>query len=134
MRDYPGGIFIGDGAMYDISRSRVKMVGFNYMEASELALIKRGLELLYSTAAGTCPGDRAFGLDQTFESHPTNIAENLFATEVIEKTEYYYPEVEVDDITYQASENGELVPTMTITPADGIDDEDADEDEEADED
>ncbi len=123
--------------MYDISRSKVRMVGFNYMEAAELQLIRRGLELLYSTAAGTCPGDRAFGLDQTFESYPANIAENLFATEVIEKTDYYYPEVEVDDITYQASENGELVPTMTIVPADGgEDDEDGEEyeDDEEDED
>lgn len=121
--------------MYDISKSKVVMVGFNYMEASKLQLIKRGLELLYSTAAGTCPGDRAFGLDQTFESHPINIAENLFATEVIEKTEYYYPEVEIEDITFQASENGELVPTMVIVPADGgIDESDEEDDEEADED
>lgn len=105
--------------MYDISKSRVNMVGFNYMEASELEVIKRGLELLYRTAAGTCPGDRAFGLDQTFESHPVNIAENLFATEVIEKTEYYYPEVELEDIDFEASENGELVPVMTLVPADG---------------
>lgn len=120
--------------MYDISKSKVKMVGFHYMEASELELIKRGLELLYSTAAGTCPGDRAFGLDQTFESHPANIAENLFATEVIEKTERYYPEVEIEDIIFQASENGELAPTMVLVPADGGADDEEAEDEWDDED
>lgn len=122
--------------MYDISKSGVNMVGFNYKKASELETIKRGLELLYRTAAGTCPGDRAFGLDQTFESHPINIAENLFATEVIEKTEQYYPEVELDDIDFEASENGELVPTMTLVPADGGADDDEDDswDEEDDED
>ena len=46
----------------------------------------------------------------------------------IEKTEYYYPEVEVTDISYEASENGDLIPRITIGPAE----EDADEDDEDD--
>ncbi len=114
--------------MYDTSKSMVVLVGFNYADATKIALIQRGLSLLYCTAAGTCPGDREFGLDQSFESYPTNVAENLFALEVIEKTEYYYPEVEVTDISYEASENGDLIPRITIGPAE----EDADEDDEDD--
>ena len=50
---------------------------------------QRNLGCLYGTAEGTCPGDRHFGIDQSFESYPLNVAQNMFALEVIEKTEEY---------------------------------------------
>lgn len=70
--------------------------------------------MLYSTAAGTCPGDRNFGLDQTFESYPTNVAQNLFALEVIEKTEIYEDKAEVLNIEYTQAEDGNLTPKIVI--------------------
>ena len=73
----------------------VAIIGFDYLNATELEEMQRNLDLLYSTRAGTCPGDRNFGLEQTFESCPTNVAQNLFALEVIEKTEIYENKAEV---------------------------------------
>lgn len=107
--------------------SEVVIIGFDYLNATELQTMQRNLDLLYSTAAGTCPGDRSFGLDQTFESFPTNVAQNLFALEVIEKTEIYEPNAEIVDIEYTTAADGNLTPHITIGPKEA---EDEDEEEE----
>lgn len=96
------------------SKPEVTIISFDYTEASILEEIQRNLGLLYSTAAGTCPGDREFGLDQTFESYPVNIAKNLFALEIIEKTEVYENRVKIQNIDYEYEEDGNLTPIITI--------------------
>lgn len=106
----------------------VSIIGFDYLNASEIEVMQRNLSLLYSTRAGSCPGDRNFGLDQDFESCPANVAQNLFALEVIEKTEIYEKKAEVLDIVYTQSEDGNLTPRIIIGQRDPDDmDEDADE-------
>lgn len=107
----------------------VTVIGFDYFNASELEEIQRNLGLLYGTRAGTCPGDRSFGLDQAFESCPTNVAQNLFALEIIEKTEMYEKRVEILDISYEQSKDGNLNPKIIIGPRDA-DDADGDADSE----
>lgn len=107
----------------------VAIIGFDYLNATELEEKQRNLDLLYSTRAGTCPGDRNFGLDQTFESCPTNVARNLFALEAIEKTEIYGGDVEVLNIEYAQAEDGNLTPKIIIGPKDPEDTEDADSEE-----
>lgn len=95
-------------------------------EKTDLEEIKENLELLYSTASGTCPGDRNFGLDQSFESCPVNVAQNLFALEVIEKTELYEGRAEILDITFTQAEDGNLTPGIIIGKKEMVDtDEDA---------
>ena len=89
-------------------------IDFDYMEATVLEEIQRNLKLLYSTAAGTCPGDREFGLDQSFDGCPINIAQNLFALEVIEKTEIYENRAEIQEIDYEYGEDGNMTPIITI--------------------
>lgn len=107
----------------------VAIIGFDYLNAPELEEMQRNLDLLYGTAAGTCPGDRNFGLDQTFESYPTNVVQNLFALEVIEKTEIYEDKAEVLSIEYTQAEDGNLTPKIIIGPKDPEDTEDADTEE-----
>ncbi len=87
---------------------------FNYLTATVLEEIQRNLGCLYSTAEGTCPGDRRFGLDQSFESYPLNVAQNLFALEVIEKTEEYESRAEILDISFSCTEDGNMTPVVTI--------------------
>ena len=79
------------------------IIGFDYLNATELEEMQRNLDLLYSTRAGTCPGDRNFGLEQTFESCPTNV--------------------------YTQAEDGNLTPKIIIGPKDPEDTEDADTEE-----
>lgn len=107
----------------------ISFIGFDYLDAPEIERMKRSLELLYSTAAGTCPGDRNFGLDQSFESCPVNVAQNLFALEIIEKTEIYEKKAEVQDIFYEQAADGNLTPCIVIgqKEPDGMDDGEDDE-------
>ena len=107
----------------------VAIIGFDYLNATELEEMQRNLDLLYSTRAGTCPGDRNFGLEQTFESCPTNVARNLFALEVIEKTEIYEDKAEILNIEYTQAEDGNLTPKIIIGPKDPEDTEEADTEE-----
>ncbi len=106
------------------------MVGFDYSNATELEEIQRNLNMLYATAAGTCPGDRNFGLDRNFESCPYNVAQNLFALEVIEKTEIYEKRVEVLEVEFEQEGDGNLTPVIIIGKREAGDMEDNMEDEE----
>lgn len=96
----------------------IRMIGFDYLSGTEQQEIKRNLELLYTTAEGTCPGDRSFGLDMySFESYPIATARNMIALEIIEKTEMYEPRAEVMDILFMSdSENGCLRPQVIVGP------------------
>lgn len=107
----------------------VAIIGFDYLKATELEEMQRNLDMLYGTRAGTCPGDRNFGLEQTFESCPTNVAKNLFALEVIEKTEIYENKAEILNIEYTQAEDGNLTPKITIRPKDPEDAGDAEAEE-----
>jgi len=102
------------------------ITGDSYLDAGLLEEIRRNLSLLYSTAEGTCPGDRNFGMDQSFEDYPVNVAQNLFALEAIEKTEIYENRAEILDISYGYSEDGNITPVITIglKDADDIEDDD----------
>ena len=94
------------------------MIGFDYLNATEVAEMQRNLSLLYTTRAGTCPGDLNFGLEQNFESAPINVAQNLFALEVIEKTELYESRAEVVSVEFTQGEDGNLTPKILIGPKD----------------
>lgn len=107
----------------------VAIIGFDYLNATELERMQRNLDLLYSTRAGTCPGDRNFGLEQAFEGCPTNIAKNLFALEVTEKTEIYEDKAEILNIEYTQAADGNLTPKITIGPKEPEDTGDVDTEE-----
>ncbi len=96
------------------NKPEVSLDGFDYFTATEIEELQRNLGFLYSTAEGTCPGDRHFGLDQSFESYPLNVAQNLFALEVIDKTEEYESRVEILDISFSYEEDGNITPKITI--------------------
>lgn len=92
----------------------VSITGFDYLNKTELEEMQRNLKMLYSTVSGTCPGDRNFGLDQSFESYPVNVAQNLFALEIVEKTELYESRAEILDIVFECAEDGNLTPKIKI--------------------
>lgn len=63
--------------------------------------ILNSLQCLYSTVEGTCPMDRAYGLSIECIDKPLPIAKNLYALDVVEKTEKYEPRVEIADVTFE---------------------------------
>ena len=77
--------------------------------------IKRCLETLYSTAEGTVPLDRSFGLNNDFVGMPIDVAKNLIAVEITDKTDRYEPRATIKEIIFDAGEDGTLKAEVVIT-------------------
>lgn len=95
------------------------LIGLNYLETEEVLKIRQNLDCLYSSAEGTFPGDRSFGLNQDFISMPINIAQNKIALEIIQKTEKYESSVQVKDIEFIFNEQG-LTALIILEPSNKI--------------
>ena len=105
------------------------ILNFDY-NSSEIDDIKRCLMTLYSTKAGQQPLDREFGLTSDFIGTPLEVCKNLFALEVIEKTERYEPRVQVIDVTYNENyDAGYLEPIILLGPPEDYENEDREEEE-----
>lgn len=90
-------------------------VTFDYSNG-EVADIKRCLETLYQTAAGTCPLDREFGINTDFVEMPIDVAKNLFAVEITDKTDRYEPRATIKTINFEvAGGDGQLKAEVVIT-------------------
>lgn len=96
------------------NKPEVNLIGFDYLNAAKIEEMRRNLSLLYETVEGSCPGDRFFGLNPSFLDAPLNVAINLFALEVIEKTEIYEEKAEILNIEYSYTTDGNLTPKITI--------------------
>lgn len=115
--------------MVEINTEKL-ILNFDY-NSSEIDDIKRCLMTLYGTKAGQQPLDREFGLTSNFIGTPLEVCKNLFALEVIEKTEIYEPRVQVIDVTYKEDyDNGYLEPIILLGPPDDYENEDGEEGEE----
>lgn len=87
-------------------------------DVSEQEEIARNLRFLLLTPAGTCPLDREFGLDQSlFIDMPMNVAQNTLAVEIMDKVDRYEPRVSVREVTYTATETGQIIPSVVIVSA-----------------
>lgn len=89
-------------------------VAFDYQN-DEVYDIKRCLETLYQTPEGTCPLDREFGLNTDFVGMPMNIAQNLFAVEITDKTDRYEPRAMIREINFSTGADGQLKAEVVIT-------------------
>ena len=101
--------------------TKIKMVGFEYEKASIVREISRNISVLISTPAGTCAGDRNYGIDGNFIGQPLQIAENLLAIELMEKIPAYEPRADVLEVSCAADLTGQLVATILIGPNDSYD-------------
>lgn len=91
----------------------IPVIQFDY-SSPETEDIRRCLFALYQTVAGTQPLDREFGLNIDFLDYPSPIAKNMYALEVIAKTETYEPRAAVLSVTYQESDPEVLLPVILI--------------------
>lgn len=97
-----------------IALDRVKL-RFDF-SSPEIESIKRCLETLYSTRAGSQPLDREFGIDWGFIDQPIPVARSEYAFEVLTKTQRYEPRVRVEKVDYEIEEQeGRLIPVITFT-------------------
>ncbi len=87
---------------------------FDY-KSDEVYDIKRCLENLYQTAEGACPLDREFGINTEFLGMPIDVAKNLFAVEITQKTNRYEPRATVKEINFEMTFDGQLKAEVIIT-------------------
>lgn len=101
--------------------ANIKLVGFDYEDASIIQEINRNLTVLINTPAGTCAGDRSYGIDGSFVGLPAQIAENRLAIELMEKIPIYEPRAEVLEVSCASDSEGHLVATIMIGPNEDYD-------------
>ena len=53
-----------------------------------------------------------------FMDHPVNIAKNMFALEVIEKTRAYEPRAAVEKVEFSGGGEGQLIPVIHVKRGD----------------
>ena len=82
-----------------------------------MAELDRKLDLLYSTREGTMPLDREFGLNMDFVDMPPEAAKSLYTAEVTEKVAKFIPTVRVQEVTWGAGAQGNLIAKVVITSA-----------------
>ena len=112
--------------------AKIKLIGFDYEDASTIQELNRNISVLISTPAGTCAGDRNYGIDGSFVGLPAQIAENRLAIELMEKVPLYEPRADVLEVSCVWDPQGLLVATVLIGPNDDYDpaEEEYEEDEE----
>lgn len=89
-------------------------VTFDY-QSDEVYDIKRCLETLYRTPEGSCPLDREFGININFVGMPMDVAKNLFAVEITDKTDRYEPRAMIREINFNTDSDGQLKTEVVIT-------------------
>ena len=97
-------------------KTKVKLVGFDYQDAGTIEEIGRNLSVLVSTPAGTCAGDRSYGIDFSIVGMPARAAENLLAMELAEKIPLYEPRADIISVTCTVNLAGELTAVIRIGP------------------
>lgn len=83
-------------------------------ENAEEKEIIRNVRTILITPLGTCPLYRQFGVNMTFLDYPLDVAQNLFAVEVIEAVERWEPRVIVKEVTFEADMEGKLRAKVVI--------------------
>lgn len=77
--------------------------------------IRRCLNTLYTTRAGTVALDRDFGIDYSPVDAIPEVAKSLLTLEIIEKTAKYEPRVEVSEVIYLSDPlSGALYPRIKV--------------------
>lgn len=93
------------------------------LASKELEDIKKCVENLYATRAGSQPLDREFGIDYDgIVGMPIEVAKNQLALEITEKTERYEPRVAVDSVDFKVDAlSGQIIPIVHLVKGEADD-------------
>lgn len=94
------------------------IIVLNDMSGNEAEDVRRCLTALYSIREGEQPLDRELGLSQEFLDQPENIARNMLALEIIEKTKRYEERVSVEKVEYKSGNEGMTIPIIYLKRGD----------------
>jgi hypothetical protein len=77
--------------------------------------IIRNVQTILTTPLGTCPLYREFGLDISALDNPLDVAQNLYAVEVMETVESWEPRVKVQEVKFTPDVSGRLTAKVVIS-------------------
>lgn len=92
-------------------------VAFDYGagESPEEREIIRNVRMILASPIGSCPMYRDFGIDASIVDKPLNVAQNLYAVNVMETVEKYEPRVSVRQVLFEPDQNGRLEVKVVIS-------------------
>lgn len=90
-----------------------------FCESDEARSIVQNIAVILTTAKGTAPGDREFGVDMSFLDLPLPAAKVRLIAAVREAVETFEPRVRVTGVTFdqRGEAEGRLVPRVEVEPA-----------------
>lgn len=90
-----------------------------FCESDEARSIVQNIAVILTTAKGTAPGDREFGVDMSFLDLPLPVAKVRMIAAVREAVETFEPRVRVTGVTFdqRGEAEGRLVPRVEVEPA-----------------
>lgn len=96
-------------------KTKIKLIGFDYVNPTMIEEISRNLAVLFATPEGTCAGDRSYGINQDFVGLPAPQAANRLALEAAEKIAIYEPRAQFYEASCTADDSGTLTAVIRIT-------------------
>jgi len=70
---------------------------------------------LVTTPAGTIPGDRAYGIDQSIQDLPIEIYKVKYVSEISVKVKKYIPGIQVKEVLFELDpKDGRVLPKVVI--------------------
>ena len=94
------------------------MSAIDYLPSTEAEEILQCIRTILCTPKWSVPLDRDFGGDFEALDKPLPVAQAKLSSEIVTAIKEYETRVEVTDITWEAQEDGILIPTVTIDLAD----------------
>ena len=86
----------------------------DFLPSTEAEEILQCVRCILCTPKWSVPLDRDFGVDMEALDRPLPVAQAKLSSEIVTALKEYEPRVEVTDITWDAQEDGVLMPTVTI--------------------
>ncbi len=89
--------------------------GINLAPATTLEEIAQNVRMIITTAKGTVPLDREFGIDGRALDKPIAVAQAMLSSEIASAVSRFEPRARVTKVTYTGKEqDGQLEPTVRI--------------------
>jgi len=75
--------------------------------------IYQNIKVIITTAVGTVPFDRDFGIDYSMIDSPTEIAKGFLTVEIIEKVRKYEPRADVKEVLFNVIDE-KIIPRIIL--------------------
>jgi phage baseplate assembly protein W len=82
---------------------------------SEDEEIRRNIDVILSTPAGTVPFDREFGINSNFVDMPLSKSRALLTAEYIRKIRMYEPRAKVDQVNIDSTVDGQMSVKVVVS-------------------